>query len=332
MNRCVLYVGTRDGIRTLRVNDTDSVEIEQTATELTGNAVRAIAPLSGDPTSVFVGCGLRGWGLHYSEDGGESFSTRGFDDEWVWCVTFAPDDPRTVYVGTEPPMMYVSRDGGDSFDSLDGVTDLPSWSEWTFFHEPFEAGHIHGLSIHPERPDQLVAGVEHGALVYSRDGGETWAEALVGKDLHRTAIDPTDPNRWFAGAGEGLFVSEDAGTTWRAIEALSGKYVHSIRFDPRELHRAYVYVAQDSAPVYRSVDRGATWQVIGDGLPSARPADPLCLHPDDPSTLFYAGDVSASESRLFVSTDGGTTWTRSATTIPKVWRMEAAALSTPTSV
>lgn len=324
MNHCLLYAGTEDGLRTFRV--TGTVTIEQYADGLSGNTVRAIATHPDDSMTVYVGCGLRGWGLHYTDDGGMSFTSVGFEDEWVWDVTFDPSDSRTVYVGTEPPMVYVAHDGDTIFDQLEAIEALPSRPEWTFFHEPFHAGHVHGLSIHPDRPDQIVAGVEHGALVYSLDSGRSWDEALVGYDIHRTSIDPADPDRWFAGAGEGLFISRDAGTTWTAIDALVGKYVHSIRFDPHHSGRLFVYADAAPSPVYRSPDRGETWQAIGDGLPTAKPADPLCLHPDQANTLFYAGDVTDSRSRLFVSTDGGTSWEDSSRTIPKVWRLEAAAI------
>lgn len=319
MKPCILYVGTEDGLRTVRIADGGTIDHLETG--MKGQAVRAIAPHPNDPSTVYVGCGLRGWGLYRTDDGCETFTSVGFEDEWVWDVAFAPD-ARTIYVGTEPPMLYVSHDGR-SFDALSAIETLESRSEWTFFHEPFSAGHIHGLAMHPDRPERLFAGVEHGAFIYSDDGGESWSEALVGYDLHRVAIDPTNPDRVFAGAGEGLFISEDAAQSWSAVETLRGKYVHGIVFDPQDSDTIYVYVDLASSPLYRSTDGGRTWEPVAEGLPAANPADPLCLHPTASDVLFYAGNSSNETSQLYVSADAGDTWEPLSFELPKVWRLEA---------
>ena len=319
------YLGTEDGIRVLRVRVSDrGEEIIEIASGLAGNAVRAIDIAPNDPLDAFVGCGLRGWGLYRTTDGGETFDLLGFDERWVWGLTRHPTDPETVYVGTEPPMLYVSSDGGDSFRPLEGLEEVPSRPQWTFFHEPFTAGHVHGIAIHPARPERIVAGVEHGALIYSKDGGETWHETLVGRDLHRVAFHPTDPDRVFAAAGSGLYRSDDGGEEWTAVPALRGLYLHSLVFDPDSPDRLYVYADRDGTPIYASGDGGDSWTALGEGLPAARPADPLRLHPADSSTLVYAGNGDEHATSLFVSTDRGVTWHRIGETLPKVWRLEVA--------
>lgn len=311
MDESLLYAGTEDGFRAIRVADGT---FEVVARDLTGEAVRGIAVDPDDPDRAFVGCGLRGWGLHLTRDGGQTFETVGFEDRWVWEATFGPDG--TLYVGTEPPMLYASRDG-ENFEPFAALADLPSHDDWFFFHEPFEAGHVHGVAIHPDEPERIFAGVEHGALVYTHDGGATWNESLVGYDLHRVAVDPDDPDRVLAGAGEGLFVSPDAGASFEAVEPLAGKYVHGVHFDPSNPDRVYAYVAADE-PLSRSDDGGDSWQSIGADLPAARPADNLVV--GDAGTLFYAGDAGDG-SRLFVSNDAGETWTRLDGALPKVWRL-----------
>ncbi len=283
--------------------------------------MRGITIHPDDSRTAYIACGLRGWGLHRTRDAGRSFQSLGFADRWVWDVAFHPKDPETIYVGTEPPMLYISQDKGYRFRALDAIDRLPSRAHWKFFHEPFYAGHIHGSAIHPEQPERLFAGVEHGALIYSYDGGRTWQESLIGYDLHRVAIDPTNPDRIFAGAGEGLFVSEDAGLTWEVLPPLQSKYIHAIAFDPQEPRRIYVYVAEEGAPLYKSEDGGRSWRQIGKGLPEARPADSLTLHPVVTETIFYAGDVEPKKSRLFVSFDTGEHWRSISEDLPKLWRL-----------
>ncbi len=331
--RHLLYLGTADGLLTYRW----TVEgLERVGHGIAGNVVRDLAVDPREPADAFVACGLRGWGLHRTTDAGRTVAEIGFEDRWVWGITRDPTDPKTVYVGTEPPMLFVSSDGGETFEAFRGLDSLPSRPSWTFFHEPFRAGHVHAIAIHPDRPERVFAGVEHGALVYTHDGGETWAEALVGCDLHRIAIDPTDPDRVLAATGSGLEVSEDAGETWESIADLRGRYLHAIVFDADRSNRVYAYADRDGDPLVRSDDGGTTWDAIGSGLPAARPADTLRLVPGLDDTLVYAGDEpnrdetpssdtpTTETSRLYASTDAGETWRELADGFPKIWRLEVA--------
>jgi len=317
---CRLYLGTENGMQTAVLGDGQAAVV---AEGLPGQAVRAISPSPVTPGEAFVGCGVRGSGLYRTTDGGHTYTSLGFDDEWVWGLSRHPTDPERLYVGTEPPGLWVSTDSGSSFERVDGIETLPSRENWFFFHPPFEAGHVHGISIHPDRPEQVFAGVEHGAIIYSRDGGVTWAESLAAEDIHRVAIHPDDPDRVFVAAGSGLYRSVDAGETWEQVPALAGEYAHAIEFDPRSPERLYVYVATDGAPLYRSDDGGDSWVKVGDGLPDARAADTLRLLPGDPDAVVYAGETDDG-SRLFLSRDAGESWRRLALELPMVWRLAVA--------
>jgi photosystem II stability/assembly factor-like uncharacterized protein len=316
---CRLYLGTGDGLRTARLTN-DGLEVTDSTVE--GKAVRAISVDPDDPDDVFVGCGLRGWGLYHTSDGGSTVESLGFDDEWVWGVARHPVDTGTVYVGTEPPMVYRSTDGGETFEALDGVDDLPSRDDWTFFHDPFHAGHVHGFALDGRRPDRVLAGVEHGALLRSTDRGKTWSEALVGSDVHRVAVHPDDPDRVYAATGSGLHVSDDGGRTWDHPDGLSGAYLHGLVFHPGD-DRMYAYAASEDSPVHRSDDGGRSWRPLAPALPAARPADPLVAHPSDPETLVYAGDAEDGTSTIYVTTNGGGRWERLHAGLPKLWRLVA---------
>jgi photosystem II stability/assembly factor-like uncharacterized protein len=323
MDECLLYAGTEDGIRSFILGP--DLTLRPVGRGLHGNAVRAIAVHPENPKQAYVACGLRGWGLHVTTDAGQTFTTLGFPDRWVWDVAWQPGEPQTIWVGTEPPMMYRSRDGGATFQAMEQIEHLPGKNRWHFFHPPFYAGHIHGIAIHPDQPMRIFAGVEQGGLIYSHDGGQTWQEALVGKDLHRIGINRNDPNHIMAGAGEGLFVSKDAGLTWDVVEPLRGKYIHSVLCDADDSNRWYVYADEASCPLYRSDDGGKTWHCIGTGLPTAQPADNLVRHPTAPHVLMYAGDTAPHTSSLFLSTDAGESWERIMDRLPKIWRLRAIA-------
>lgn len=316
---CTLYLGTADGLMSGEF-DGESLDLQTHA--ISDNVVRDIAPHPAEPADVFVGCGLRGRGLYRTTDRGETVDQLGFEDEWVWDVTRHPTDPETIYVGTEPPMLYRSTDGGETFDPLEGITDVPSRSDWTFFHEPFFQGHIHGVSIHPDRPDHIYLGVEHGAILHSRDGGETWSAALAGCDLHRIVHDPVDPEHVLAATGSGLYEQYEAGGDWHQHDSLAGKYLHAIEFETPD--RLYVYADDDDSPLYRSADGGSTWTAIGKELPAGRAVDTLRCHPTAPGWLFYAGEPHEDTGELYVSPDRGDSWQLVEDSLPKVWRLAVA--------
>ena len=61
-----------------------------------------------------------------------------------------------------------------------------------------------------------------------------------------------------------------------------------------------VAVCNRRPPLMLSDDAGQTWQEAGGGLPAGTA---IAIHPDEPDRLLYA-----SESRLFLSEDGGRFW------------------------
>lgn len=311
---CRLYVGTDDGVRILHTVDDEVSSVESGVRE---NAVRDIAVDSSDPETAYVGCGLRGWGLHRTTDGGQHFESVDFADEWVWGVTYGPEG--TLYIGTEPPMLY--RKMESEFVPFDGFTDVSSYDEWHFFYDPFEAGHVHGLTIHPDRPGHLYAGVEVGGVVYSHDGGETWHDALRGADVHRLAVAPSDPDRVLAATGNGLFASDDAGRTWTGLDAFDGRYVKAVQFAPDAPETVYTSGAAtpgaDKARVMRSEDNGRSWSEVSsfraDGV-----AGMVGLRVHREGVLFHSEYVDEEHDRICVSGDGGTTWSAFAPTLPRV--------------
>ena len=317
---CQLYIGTDDGVRVLHVAEGEATVVREA---VTGNAVRDIAVAPTDPETAYVGCGLRGWGLHRTTDGGQHFEEVGFADEWVWGVTYAPNG--TLYVGTEPPMLY--RQTADGFSPLTGISDVPSREEWYFFYEPFEAGHVHGLTIHPARPDRFYADIEVGGVIYSHNGGETWHPTLRGTDVHRLAVAPSDPDRVLAATGDGVFVSEDAGQSWTSIEVFSNRYVKAVQFAPDTPNTVYTSGAAtpgaDRTRLMRSEDSGCSWSEVttfrADGVAGMVG---LRVYRDD--ILFHSEYVDDECDRICVSTDGGDTWTAFTPELPRVRTLTAA--------
>jgi len=318
---CLLLVGTEDGVHSLFLLPDGKTRV--LGAGLQGNAVRALAIHPDQSEVALIGCGLRGEGLYRTEDAGRTFRPVAFSHTWVWEVAFDPRDSETIYVGTEPPRIYASHDGGITFAEFTAIDELPGRALWSFFYEPFKAGHIHGFALHPDRPLRLLAAVEVGGLIASYDGGKTWHESLVGKDLHRVAVDPHQPDTLLAAADDGIYRSEDAGRTWKAATELRGKYFHSVLFDRFMPGRVYVSGSDPEFPLARSDDGGSNWIQMGKELPPAFAADNLAAHPRQEGVLFYGGNTPAQEGRLFVSVDSGHHWHALDWSGPRIWRLRA---------
>ena len=64
-------------------------------------------------------------GLYKSADGGRTWRPKGLEECKIFSLAFHPSDPMTIYAGTEPPFLFRSSDGGETWTELTGVRKLP---------------------------------------------------------------------------------------------------------------------------------------------------------------------------------------------------------------
>ena len=195
--------------------------------------------------------------------------------------------------------------------------------------------------IEPGGDGELWLGGDPGVLFRSTDRGRTWEpnEALLthetrdqwnpgagGMCLHSINVDSDDPQRLVIGiSAAGVFRSDDAGGSWEpankgtAADFLPDPYpdvgqcVHKVLVHPQDANRVW---QQNHCGMYRSDDRGTTWERLdGNGLPSSF-GFPLMLDPRDPDAAFLIPEEDASNrvttgGRLSVwrTGDRGQTWT-----------------------
>jgi hypothetical protein len=262
-------------------------------------------------------------------------------------VEYAIRDPRSgryfasVTSGHFGPRVMHSTDPGGDWEPTTGLA-YPEDGDWTVERI---------WSIRPGEAEGLMyTGVAPAGLFSSTDGGMTWElnRALFeqptraswqpgagGLCLHSIATWPGDPARLAIGiSAVGVWLSEDAGQTWRHGNA--GLVPPYIPEDAREgtldlcvhnMHRAPLrperLMMQFHGGVYRSDDGGESWISIADGLPSDF-GFPMVIDPSDPDSAFViplVADVDRvtvdGRVRVYGTRDAGATWTSLSDGLPQ---------------
>jgi photosystem II stability/assembly factor-like uncharacterized protein len=148
--------------------------------------------------------------------------------------------------------------------------------------------------------------------------GETWervGEDSLPESVTAVAISPHDPREiWVGTEPSRLFVSPDAGKSWRELPSLTEQpstdqwsfpprpathHVRWIELDPTDPDR--VYVGIEAGALLVSEDGGETWIDRPEG--ARRDNHQLATHPDAPGRVYSAAGDGYAESR-----DGGHHW------------------------
>lgn len=154
--------------------------------------------------------------------------------------------------------------------------------QWQFLGPGNIGGRTRVLIIDPLEPRTMYTAGVSGGIWKTYDGGLKWQP--IGDDLANIAVnslvmDPTDSRVLYAGTGEGyfrevirgtalplrgdgIFVTRDAGETWRQLPATISAdfhYVNDLVVSPANPTRIY---AATRTGVWRSDDSGTTWSRI----------------------------------------------------------------------
>ena len=163
------------------------------------------------------------------------------------------------------------------------------------------------VGINPLNPNTVYAVSDSGKVYVSYDRGDTWnywsSPGLL-SSIREILVHTSDTLVVFCAAAselEGLRKSTDYGLTWRTVISRLGIDGESITYDPTHPDTMYAGNFQD-AKVYRSTDRGETWEF--QGLAGRTNLCALAVRPDS-SNILYAGTGSGTISK---STDSGLTW------------------------
>ncbi len=266
--------------------------------------------------------------------------------ERVWQIAPAPaSQPGRVYAGTEPSALFVSDDGGRTYDLVDGLWDHPHRPTWM----PGGGGQaIHTVLPDPRDPAVILVAMSTGGVYRTADGGATWAPSNAGikvsflpdpfpeygQCVHKVVRETGDPDRLYAQVHHGVYRSDDAGATWQSIaDGLPTDFGFAMVAHPRRPGVVYTFPLERDGlrfpperrcRVYRTSDAGTSWEALSDGLPEPfYPAvlrDAMCADDAEPTGVYFG----ARNGSVYASRDEGESWSVVAANLPDVLCVRAA--------
>ena len=296
----------------------------------TSGSVGAMAVAPSNPAIIYVGTGdsaprnteVTGHGMYKSTDAGKTWRYIGLGETHIitWIIV-DPNNPEVAYVAALGHLYGPNPDRG-VFKTTDGGQ---TWKKILYVDDGTGAA---TLAMNPRNPQVLYAsmwqmsrepwnftsGGSHSGIYKTTDGGATWSNITHNPGLPTgiignasLAVAPSDPNIVYAmvqakvaGQAGALFRSDDAGGTWKLVNAeqeISQRAFYSGRvwLDPKDPNTLYI----TAVVLYVSHDGGKTFST----LPRAPDNHAMWINPDNPQVM-----VEGNDNGVSVSLDGGKAW------------------------
>jgi len=215
-----------------------------------------------------------------------------------------PNDPSIIFAGTVGAGIYVSRDGGKT---------------WEPSSEGLGKGTVGSIVIDPKDSNIAYAALfDTGGVYKSTDGGRTWQAANNGLNLDTEDhwkgliyMEPPDSQHLYYSGGNSLYQSSDGGAAWRQLSSSCPASLSFASIDPADGEHLYVSTRSDAtdcpAGIYETTDRGRTWTRLT--TPEMIQESGTWWHVTaDPRNfdIIYAGSWAST----YKSSDGGQAWTQ----------------------
>lgn len=305
---------------------------ERVETGLPALAVSTIAFAPNDSTTMYIGTGevynyfAAGTGAAYRSTRGsfgmgvlkstDSGATWSLILDWtanqqrgIWSIRVHPTDPNLIFIATTEGVYKSTNAGQDWEQILDVVM-------------------AHSLLVHPEDPDQMVAGCGNFAtagfgIYHTDDGGQNWTKK--GDPLPNTfngkillALAPSQPNIIYASIGNGfgfndgatwLCRSDDFGVTWDLRNTTDysrwqGWFAHDVAVNPTNPDE----IMTIGIDVWKSTDGGVnlvkkTFGGVGDDNPpiGGVGSSNTFVHSDCHAVIYDLENPNV----LYIASDGG---------------------------
>ncbi|MGH9346803.1 MAG: VPS10 domain-containing protein [Vicinamibacterales bacterium] len=218
--------------------------------------------------------------------------------------------------------------------------------EWRHLGPGIISGRIVDLAVYEKAPRIVYAASASGGVWKTTNHGVAWDPVFENgrtSSLGAIAVAAENPDIVWLGTGEawsmranswgdGVYRTLDGGKTWQHMGLEKTQHVGRVLIHPRDPNIVYIaamgalWASNEERGVYKTTDGGKTWIHSLRISPFTGVAD-LAFDPGDPNTIyaaafqrerrFYSFVGGGPEGGLFKTTDGGATWQRLTSGLPK---------------
>ena len=300
----ILLVGTMKGLFILRAASSRE-KWDIGGPYFPGSAVYAAAYDDRDGKKrIWAGPNSMHWGglLRSTDDFGQTWTNpqeanvkfpehTGAALKQIWQI--APgraSETNVLYCGVEPAALFKSTDDGQTWSLMEGLWNHPQRERW----EPGGGGLcLHTILLDPEEKQRIRIAVSTGGMYVTEDGGATWRPS--NKGVRADFLPDKHPE--------------------------FGQCVHKVVQSRQKPERMYL---QNHWGLYRSDDRGETWNDIANGVPSDF-GFAAAIHPKNPDCAWIVPLESdgfrctpEGKVRVYRTVDGGRKWEAMSDGLPQV--------------
>lgn len=260
----------------------------------------AINPL--DPQNLYVGS--YGWGVYKTTNGGENWEWTNLTKAPVYSIHIDKKNTNIIYACTIDEGVLKTANGGIDWQPLN--LDVPQTVQRPFFKIAFDTNN-----------DNLAYIASQYGVFKSTDGGNIWNITSLHGDfdhyVDEVSIHPRNSDTLCAGIigwldWKDLYRSIDGGNTWTNLNLTKGEEgVVKVLFDPK--NSDIIYVAALSKGIFKSIDKGTTWEQKNNGLKLTDPPlyeliESISIDESNPNILY------SDNGGVIKTTNGGETWFR----------------------
>jgi len=211
----------------------------------------------------------------------------------------------------------------------------------------FTSGRVADIAVNPNNTSQYYIAVASGGVWKTNNAGNTYTPIFDGQGSYSigcVTIDPNNENTIWVGTGEnnnqrsvaygdGIYRSDDAGKSWKNMGLKTSEHIGNIIVHPKNSDIIYVaaygplWSEGGERGVYKTIDGGKTWTRVLHISDDTGIAE-IIMDPRNPDVIYasahqrrrhvftYIG--GGPESGLHKTVNGGKTWSKINSGLPKV--------------